>query len=88
MKRPEINAFMYLQAVFMKFPEPHNNFELFVPDEEEGVNEGDVEGGESVEDAAWRDARIKKRKAEAERELARRSEGGYLGLRMWMFRTV
>jgi pre-mRNA-splicing factor CDC5/CEF1 len=64
-----------LQAGFMNLPKPENNFELVVPDEEEGADEGDVEGGESVEDAAQRDARIKKRKEEEERrELARRSE--------------
>jgi len=46
-------------------------------DENEDVEEGDAEheGGESVENAAQRDARIKKRKEEEERrELARRSE--------------
>jgi pre-mRNA-splicing factor CDC5/CEF1 len=66
-----------LQAGFTNLPKPENNFELVVPDEEEGVDGDDMEGegGISVEDAAQRDARIKKRKEEEERrELARRSE--------------
>jgi len=66
-----------LQAGFMNLPKPENNFELVVPDEEEGADGDDVEGEGvlSVEDAAQRDARIKKRKEEEERrELARRSE--------------
>ncbi|KAH9063675.1 pre-mRNA splicing factor component-domain-containing protein [Lactarius deliciosus] len=63
-----------LQASFKSLPKPENNFELLVPEEEE---EEDVESGKvlSVEDAAERDARIKRRKEEEERAaLARRSQ--------------
>ena len=66
-----------LQAGFMGLPKPENNFELVVPDEDDGADGDDMEGegGVSVEDAAQRDARLKKRKEEEERrELARRSE--------------
>ncbi|KAH8983671.1 pre-mRNA splicing factor component-domain-containing protein [Lactarius hatsudake] len=62
-----------LQASFKSLPKPENNFELLVPEEEEE----DAESGQvlSVEDAAERDARIKRRKEEEERAaLARRSQ--------------
>ncbi len=59
---------------------PENNFELLVPDDE---GEDDTESGKvlSEEDAAERDARIKRRKEEEERAaLARRSEVVQRGL--------
>ncbi|KAI0253901.1 pre-mRNA splicing factor component-domain-containing protein [Lactifluus subvellereus] len=69
-----------LQASFKSLPKPENNFELLVPDDEEG---GDTESGKvlSEEDAAERDARIKLRKEEEERAaLARRSQVVQRGL--------
>ncbi|KAI0003313.1 Cc.Cdc5 protein [Russula compacta] len=63
-----------LQASFRSLPKPENNFELLVPDEE---GEDDAESGKVVseEDAAERDARIKRRKEEEEHAaLARRSQ--------------
>jgi pre-mRNA-splicing factor CDC5/CEF1 len=58
----------------MNLPKPENNFELVVPDGDEGEDEVNAEV-EGAEDAAQRDARIKRRKEEEERrELARRSE--------------
>jgi pre-mRNA-splicing factor CDC5/CEF1 len=62
-----------LQASFKSLPRPENNFELLVPDDE---GEDDTESGKvlSEEDAAERDARIKRAKEEEERAaLARRS---------------
>jgi pre-mRNA-splicing factor CDC5/CEF1 len=69
-----------LQASFRSLPKPENNFELLVPDDE---GEDDSESGKvlSEEDAAERDARIKRRKEEEERAaLARRSEVVQRGL--------
>jgi pre-mRNA-splicing factor CDC5/CEF1 len=63
-----------LQASFNSLPKPENNFELLVPDDE---GEDDTESGKvlSEEDAAERDARIKRLKEEEERAaLARRSQ--------------
>ena len=63
-----------LQASFRSLPKPENNFELLVPDDE---GEDDAESGRvlSEEDAAERDARIKRRKEEEEHAaLARRSQ--------------
>jgi len=63
-----------LQASFKSLPEPENNFELLVPDDE---GEDDTESGKALseEDAAERDARIKRLKEEVERAaLARRSQ--------------
>ncbi len=68
-----------LQASFKSLPKPENNFELLVPEEEED----DAESGKvlSVEDAAERDARIKRRREEEERAaLARRSQVVQRGL--------
>lgn len=62
-----------LQASFKSLPKPENNFELLVPDDE---GEDDTESGRvlSEEDAAERDARIKRAKEEEERAaLTRRS---------------
>jgi pre-mRNA-splicing factor CDC5/CEF1 len=63
-----------LQAGFINLPKPENNFELVVPDEDDGEDDANAEV-EGAEDAAQRDANIKRRKKEEERrELARRSE--------------
>ncbi|KAJ7687575.1 pre-mRNA splicing factor component-domain-containing protein [Mycena olivaceomarginata] len=63
-----------LQAGFMNLPAPENNFELLVPeeeDEEEGMNGTAL----SEEDAAERDAKLKRLREEVERKaLARRSQ--------------
>jgi len=70
-----------LLASFRSLPKPENNFELLVPDDE---GEGDTESSRKVlseEDAAERDARIKRRKEEEERAaLARRSQVVQRGL--------
>jgi pre-mRNA-splicing factor CDC5/CEF1 len=69
-----------LQASFKSLPKPENNFELLVPDDD---GEGESGSGKvlSEEDAAERDARIKRRKEEEERAaLARRSEAVKRGL--------
>jgi len=69
-----------LQASFKSLPMPENNFELLVPDDE---GEVDTESGKvlSEEDAAERDARIKRLKEEEERAtLARRSQVVQRGL--------
>ena len=69
-----------LQASFRNLPKPENNFELLVPDDE---GEDESESGQvlSEEDAAERDARIKRRKEEEERAaLARRSQVVQRGL--------
>jgi pre-mRNA-splicing factor CDC5/CEF1 len=61
-----------LKAGFMSLPKPENNFELLVPEdeEEEGVDKPMTE-----EDAAERDARIKRMREEEERKaLARRTQ--------------
>jgi pre-mRNA-splicing factor CDC5/CEF1 len=68
-----------LQAGFMNLPRPENNFELLVPDEEEE----DTDGGKvlSEEDAAERDARLKRmREDEERRAFARRSQAVQQGL--------
>jgi len=62
-----------LRAGFQSLPKPENNFELLVPEDEDEEGEG---GSRMVteEDAAERDARIKRVKEEEERKaLARRS---------------
>lgn len=69
-----------LQAGFMSLPKPENNFELLVPEEEA---EEEVQDGKALteEDAADRDARLKKLREEEERKtLARRSQVVQRGL--------
>ena len=68
-----------LRAGFQSLPKPENNFELLVPeDEEEEGGEGHVM---TEEDAAERDARLKRAKEEEERKaLARRSQVVQQGL--------
>lgn len=69
----ESSAARTLKAAFMNLPKPENNFELEVPEDEP---EEAADGSAQVEeDAAERDARIKKRQEEERRrELARRSQ--------------
>ncbi|KAJ2924419.1 hypothetical protein H1R20_g12689, partial [Candolleomyces eurysporus] len=70
-----------LRAGFMSLPKPENNFELLVPDDEEGGEETAAGARLSEEDAAERDARIKRAKEEEERKaLARRSQAVQLAL--------
>ncbi|KAJ7135046.1 pre-mRNA splicing factor component-domain-containing protein [Mycena crocata] len=69
-----------LQAGFMNLPTPENNFELLVPEEEDG-DEGMNGTALSEEDAAERDAKLKRLREEAERKaLARRSQAVQRGL--------
>ncbi|KAF7338529.1 Cell division control protein Cdc5 [Mycena venus] len=68
-----------LKAGFMNLPAPENNFELLVPEEED--EEEGVTGALSEEDAAERDARLKRQREEAERKaLGRRSQAVQRGL--------
>ena len=67
-----------LKAGFMNLPKPENNFELLVPEDEE---EEHTSGPMVEEDAAERDARLKRmREEEEQRILARRSKPVQLGL--------
>ncbi|KAJ3554584.1 hypothetical protein NM688_g3033 [Phlebia brevispora] len=67
-----------LQAGFRSLPKPENNFELLVPEDEDEGQEGGVE---RHEDAAERDARLKRQKEEEERKaLARRTQSVQRGL--------
>lgn len=63
-----------LKAGFMSLPKPENNFELLVPEDED--EEADATTGPmSEEDAAERDARLKRMREEEERKaLARRTQ--------------
>ncbi|KAI0747768.1 pre-mRNA splicing factor component-domain-containing protein [Daedaleopsis nitida] len=68
-----------LQAGFMNLPKPENNFELLVPEDEEEELIAGVRLSE--EDAAERDARLKRQREEEERKaLARRSQVVQRGL--------
>ncbi|KAJ3501296.1 hypothetical protein NLJ89_g9400 [Agrocybe chaxingu] len=68
-----------LKAGFMNLPKPENNFELLVPDDEE--TEGETNDSLSSEDAADRDAKLKRLQEEEERKaLARRSQAVQRGL--------
>ncbi|KAF7965506.1 hypothetical protein HWV62_43240, partial [Athelia sp. TMB] len=68
-----------LKAGFMSLPKPENNFELEVPEDDEGDEEGQVSLSE--EDAAERDARIRRLQEEEQRRaLARRSQAVQQGL--------
>lgn len=68
-----------LKAGFMSLPKPENNFELLVPEDED---EDDATTGPiSEEDAAERDARLKRIREEEERKaLARRTQAVARGL--------
>lgn len=69
-----------LRAGFMSLPRPENNFELLVPEDEESTETAE---GPTIteEDAAERDARIRKQQEEEERKaLARRSQPVQRGL--------
>ncbi|EKM55823.1 uncharacterized protein PHACADRAFT_28828 [Phanerochaete carnosa HHB-10118-sp] len=62
-----------LKAAFMSLPKPENNFELLVPEDEDEETGAEVLVTE--EDAAERDARLKRMREEEERKaLARRSQ--------------
>lgn len=68
-----------LKAGFLSLPKPENNFELLVP--EDDVADGGPESVVLAEDAAERDARLqRKREAEEQAALARRSQAVKLGL--------
>jgi pre-mRNA-splicing factor CDC5/CEF1 len=70
-----------LKVGFMGLPKPENNFELLVPEDEEGTS--DLINGMSLseEDAAERDAKLNLMQKEVERKtLARRSQVIQLGL--------
>jgi len=61
-----------LRVGFMSLPKPENNFELMVPEDEEDET---VQGPTRGEDAAERDAKLRKAREEEERRaLARRSQ--------------
>lgn len=67
-----------LRAGFRNLPQPENNFELMVPEDEEDET---AQGPMREEDAAERDAKLKKAREEEERKaLARRSQAIKLGL--------
>ncbi len=69
-----------LKAGFMSLPKPENNFELLVPDDDD-ADAADASAMLSVEDAADRDAAIKRRQEEEEKKaLARRSQSVQQGL--------
>ena len=77
-RRHKTSATRSLRAAFENLPKPENNFELLVPEDED-------EEAPSVaareEDAAERDARLKRQREEEERKaLARRSQVVQLGL--------
>ncbi|KDQ12247.1 hypothetical protein BOTBODRAFT_134736 [Botryobasidium botryosum FD-172 SS1] len=71
-----------LKLGFESLPAPRNEFEIMMPDDEEGdEEEGEANGVLSEEDAAERDARIQRRREEEERKaLARRSTAVQRGL--------
>lgn len=67
-----------LQEGFRSLPKPENNFELLVPEDEEEVEEGATL---TEEDAAERDAKLKRQREEEERKaLARRTQTVQRGL--------
>ena len=67
-----------LRVGFMNLPKPENNFELMVPEDEE---DDGAEDQMRDEDAAERDAKLKRAREEEERKaLARRSQAIKLGL--------
>lgn len=68
-----------LRAGFSSLPKPENNFELLVPEDEDDETPGQATA--MVEDAATRDARLKRQREEEERKaLARRSQVVQQGL--------
>ncbi|KAI0075804.1 hypothetical protein K474DRAFT_1355419 [Panus rudis PR-1116 ss-1] len=78
-RRHDSAAKRALKAGLMSLPKPENNFELLVP-EDEDIDEETVKR-RAEEDAAERDARIKRMREEEERKaLARRSQPVQLGL--------
>lgn len=71
-----------LEQAFAALPQPKNDFELVLPDEEgEGDEDMEVDAPMSAEDAADRDARIAARKAEEKKKaMARRTQAVKLDL--------
>ncbi|KAI5124586.1 hypothetical protein M0805_003105 [Coniferiporia weirii] len=68
-----------LKAAFSNLPLPENNFELLVPEDEEADDAAATAA--QVEDAAERDARLKRQRDEEERKaMARRSQPVQQGL--------
>lgn len=77
-RRRESPASRSLKAGFMSLPKPENNFELLVPEDED---EDGAEAKLSEEDAAERDAKIRRYQEEEQRKaLARRSLAVQKGL--------
>lgn len=78
-RRGRVNAATSsLKSAFQNLPKPENNFELLVPEDEEEVADGTVL---TEEDAAERDARLKRHREEEDRKaLARRSQAVQKGL--------
>jgi pre-mRNA-splicing factor CDC5/CEF1 len=69
-----------LKAGFMSLPKPENNFELLVPEDEDEDGQS-MDASLSEEDAAERDARLKRlREAEEAAALARRTQAVKLDL--------
>ena len=78
-RRHESAALRALKAGFKNLPEPENNFEIIVPEDDEEEAADDLEV--TTEDAAERDERMRKLQEKAEREaLARRSQAVKLNL--------
>ncbi|BGP40865.1 Pre-mRNA-splicing factor cef1 [Rhodotorula kratochvilovae] len=75
-----------LRAGFSSLPQPKNEFELVLPEEEDEVAEGEGESAEvaaamRIEDRTEREARLKHlREVEEQKELARRSQAVKRGL--------
>jgi len=78
-EQAQLDAKRALRAGFSALPQPENNFELLVPEDEE---EEEASGrAVAVEDAAERDARLKRMREEEERKAwARRSQVVQQGL--------
>ncbi|KAJ4488275.1 pre-mRNA splicing factor component-domain-containing protein [Lentinula aciculospora] len=81
-QRIQVNSAKHaLKAGFMNLPKPENNFELLVPEENEGDDDDDVREPASSEDAEERDAKLRHaREEEEKRILARRTQVVQLGL--------
>lgn len=68
-----------LKSAFANLPKPENNFELLVPEEE--ADEASADTVQIEEDAAERDARLRRQREEEDRkEFARRSQAVQKGL--------
>ncbi len=70
-----------LKAGFMSLPQPKNEFELVLPEEEDEPEDAEVAAAMRIEDASEREAKLAAiRAAEAEKALARRSQAVKRGL--------